>query len=111
MTARCYVLDKEGIYIYFIISEDGFVKIGTSTSPYNRLDSLQTANPHKLELKLTIKGNCKIEKLMHKLLRKYHHRGEWYKFEGILKQFITYSHSMSLIIQDLYFIEVKQWTF
>ncbi len=114
MAFSYYSLDDDGDFIYFIVSEDGFVKIGKSrTNPYYRLSSLQTGNPHKLELKLAIKGHPIIEKLMHKLLQKYHYRGEWYRFEGVLKQFITYPHSMSLVIKDLYFVETKQmeWVF
>ncbi len=109
-----YWFEREGgrHHIYFIVSDDGFVKIGRSFNhPINRLDSLQTGNPHGLKLRLFIMGDSKIEKLMHKLFNKYHYRGEWYKFEGILKQFVTYPFSLSLVIDDLYFIEIKDWVF
>jgi len=106
-----YTVNERGIYTYFIVSEDGFVKIGVAKNPWDRLKGLQTANPHNLSLELLILGDIEIERLMHKLLKKHHHRGEWFKFEGILKQLITYAPNIYLAIDELYFINVKQWVF
>jgi len=101
-----YYLDENGTYTYFITSTDGFVKIGSADDPYRRLSQLQTANPHGLKLELVIKGHKKIERLMHHIFSEYRQNGEWFRNEGILKQFLEYCLNLSLIIEDLYCIAI-----
>lgn len=103
----CFDLSKYGsndlIYIYFITTDDGFVKIGKSNHPNKRFSDLQSANPHKLELNVCFIGDPFLEDLLHILYDKQHHRGEWFKNEGILKLFLENYQNVSLVINSLYF--------
>lgn len=70
--------------VYFIKCGN-FVKIGFSKNPRERLNCLQTANPNKLKLIATIKGNFKTEKGLHEAFSKYRHNREWFRYDGHLK--------------------------
>lgn len=79
-------------YVYFIADGHGYVKIGMANDIRARLDALQTANPHKLELYVGLKipnGKMsearKIEKQLHKMFEADRIRGEWFKMPNITK--------------------------
>ena len=74
------------MYTYFIrLVDTEYVKIGIATNPYSRLATLQTANPHPLEI-IGLKPGDR-ETWFHSLFRKQHFRGEWFRFEGDLKEY------------------------
>ncbi len=75
--------------IYFIKSDDGFVKIGTSEKVKERLIRLQIATPHKLTLLHTFEGDQKLENKLHKLFKDHHVRGEWFKYCQEIENFIN----------------------
>lgn len=70
----------------YIIRESGtsYVKVGISNDVERRLRTLQTANPHKLQLLYTFQASPGIiksyEKKIHKELKKMdrHVHGEWF---------------------------------
>lgn len=74
------------MYVYFIKS--GFdkkppIKIGVAKNINRRLDSLQTANPEKLEVIASIKCSNRaeaynIESYLHEKLKNRRIRGEWF---------------------------------
>ena len=70
--------------IYFI-SNKKQVKIGFSNNPQERLCELQTANPLKLKLIGTLNGSYPTESELHKVFKKFHIRGEWFRYDGFLK--------------------------
>ena len=75
--------------IYFIESESGHVKIGYTRNNVNgRLAALQGGNPHKLFLRKTIDGNTEQEKLIHKKFKHLRCKGEWFKLEQEITDFI-----------------------
>lgn len=49
-------IEESESYIYFILSDDGYVKIGLSNDPEKRLKSLQTATAHELKIIHQIPG-------------------------------------------------------
>ena len=79
-------LDKR--FIYFILTESlpRYVKIGTSVDPAKRLYTLQTASPFNLRMLGFIEGSNYYEGATHALLVKYKVRGEWFKYEGLVKE-------------------------
>ena len=62
----------------YIIRAGRFIKVGTSEQPVQRLYELQSANPERIELLFTLPGGRKEEAQIHKQLRTYHVRGEWF---------------------------------
>ena len=95
---RTINLDKETAkppcYIYFILNYDSqAVKIGIAKNVKRRLASLQTSSPSKLELLGIIKTKSvnnarKIEKLLHEKFAKNRIRGEWFKTNVELLDYI-----------------------
>lgn len=73
--------------IYFIRSGD-FIKIGFSKNTDYRMRHLQIANPHPLELVIEIEGDKMIENYLHLILKREHHRGEWFHFNETVARFI-----------------------
>jgi len=85
-------------YVYFITFEgkgNSPVKIGYSSDPDARMADLQTANPRKLKIALTIPFDSEpeareAEKTMQRLAGKKHKRmsGEWFTVYGSWSKFI-----------------------
>lgn len=77
--------------VYFIKSGE-FVKIGFCIGSHAlyRLSSLQTGNPIKLELLAgLVDGDEETESRLHVKYLSFHHRGEWFRYEGELKEMIS----------------------
>lgn len=76
--------------LYFIKSND-LVKIGTAERVNKRLAELQIGNPVKLEvIKIISPVKPRFEKELHKKLREYHVRDEWFRIEvmEVINEFI-----------------------
>lgn len=68
-------------YVYIIkISRKNIYKIGKSDDPQGRLQSLQTASPHKLHIVHTFKADnaSAAEEALHEILHKHRMEGEWF---------------------------------
>lgn len=76
--------------VYFIRAGSN-VKIGFSTQPMDRLQSLQTSHPDKLEILCTIAGSRDTERDMHKRFAKFHVRGEWFRMSSEITAFVTWA--------------------
>lgn len=66
-------------YLYVFIC-DGFYKIGVTANVSKRLSSIQTMNPHNVELALCVRMDNPrpTEKMFHSFFRKENHVGEWF---------------------------------
>lgn len=73
--------------IYFVRCNQ-FVKIGYSSEPKERVWTLQTATPYKINILFFMPGDRWLEKDLHNRFGEYQHKGEWYKPEGRLLTFI-----------------------
>ncbi len=78
-------LDNSGLVaIYCIASDDGFIKVGISSSPYARFLAIQTGNHRPLRiahLSYVRDAQCDpaaIEREIHDFLKPRHARGEWF---------------------------------
>ena len=76
--------------IYFIQQDsNGPIKIGhTNNDIKARVYQLQTASPLPLTLIGTIQGDKEKEVEIHNKFKKYHIRGEWFKFSPKIISFI-----------------------
>lgn len=76
--------------IYFIEAVGtGLVKIGfTNRWVSQRLRELQTTSPHHLQLLHAFEGTAGDERAAHVKFAKLHHRGEWFRFEAAIREFL-----------------------
>jgi hypothetical protein len=75
--------------VYFIQNEQAnMIKIGFSTDVNRRLDSLQTASPHPLQLMLSVPGSLQDEHSLHRLFDSCRGHGEWFEPHPDLLEFI-----------------------
>ncbi len=68
----------------YIFRAKNYVKVGESNNPKRRKEQLQIGCPHRLETEDIIWFKAKdkaqrVEEEIHKKLKDYHHRGEWFK--------------------------------
>lgn len=78
-------------WVYYIqwASDLEFVKIGYSSAPVGRISGFLTGSPGKLRLlRLEEVASQKEEGERHNRFSSYHHRREWFKYEGALKDYI-----------------------
>lgn len=92
---RGTVVKNEKLYskahkdIYFIQEkESNLVKIGTSADPQACLRRLQRANPRKLRLLTTVKGDFFSEGKLHDIFASLRVHGEWFNGKEPLLSFI-----------------------
>lgn len=73
--------------IYFIYHNE-YIKIGFSADPWGRLASLQTAHYQQLDMLAIMPGEQADEREIHRKFWKYRERGEWFRDNELLRQFI-----------------------
>lgn len=78
-------------YVYFIKSLD-YVKIGFSKNVKDRIRSLQTASPVKLELIGYLEADKRFENTLHKKFKKFRskqgNRHEWFHLNDEINSYI-----------------------
>lgn len=73
-------LEQRDPFVYFIQQgDDGPVKIGWAWDPPGRLGELQVGNPVDLHIRRLIRGDVRIESVVHWLCRVDRIRGEWFR--------------------------------
>ncbi len=76
--------------IYFIANHaKNAVKIGVADNPKARLSSLQTGCLDELSILAEMPGNEHYEAALHRAFDEYAIRGEWFRLEGKLEQFVS----------------------
>lgn len=78
-------MPRNGVYV---IGFGVYVKIGFSLNVDERIATLQTAVPEKLELLALLEGWEKEEREFHARFSTYRLRGEWFRREGDLATWI-----------------------
>lgn len=72
-------------FVYLIASGRDIIKVGKAIDVRKRVRGLQTASPFHMQIIHTIEVSAKhvlaLERLIHKRLKRYHMRGEWFKVE------------------------------
>lgn len=74
--------------VYFATDGEA-IKIGFSGAPSLRLQDLQSANHRQLRLLKTIEGNQDTETALHQRFSHLHIRGEWFRSDPELLDFIN----------------------
>jgi hypothetical protein len=78
-------------WVYYIQwdNDPGFVKIGYSSSPKDRIPGFLTGSPRKLKvLRLEPVASAQEEFERHQKFNQYQHKREWFRYEGQLKEYI-----------------------
>jgi hypothetical protein len=73
--------------VYFVRSPAG-IKIGFSVNMKHRLNTLQNASAHELELLGTIPGTFRTESTIHKMFSNLRMRGEWFQNHPSILEYI-----------------------
>lgn len=89
--------------VYFIQQgEAGPIKIGYTRNINKRLSQLQTANPEKLHLRLTIPGTFGTEKVLHDYLKPIHIRGEWYECDPVMRHIMKALEKKQIELEGMF---------
>jgi hypothetical protein len=97
---------RRGQYVY-IVQAEAMYKVGLTTTPWQRLKTLQNAHAAELRMRLLIGCNKfvavkGVENALHELLRGSHVRGEWFKESGVLMRLIAGPHDVPIhVIEDM----------
>lgn len=76
--------------VYFILDRQrSAVKIDFSRDPKQRLQNLQTSNPHPLELLATTPGGWELEQRLHQHYAPWRLSGEWFELTDELQAHIN----------------------
>ncbi|RLF35595.1 MAG: hypothetical protein DRN03_04960, partial [Thermoplasmata archaeon] len=91
----CVMLEKQkepwkitGKVYYFMSGFSDHVKIGYSSSWEKRIEVHQVGHAWKGKLLLLHDGSYRHEKALHKRFESYKYGGEWFRYEGELKDYI-----------------------
>lgn len=66
-------------WVYFMLSDDGAVKIGSAGNPWTRHANIQASNPRRIRLLGFVPGGGELETELHRLLAGHRLRGEWFE--------------------------------
>lgn len=76
--------------VYFILAVQlAAIKIGVTTDLLKRVAALQHACPDELRVLFVLPGGRKEEQAWHERFRAQHIRGEWFRFEADLFEYVT----------------------
>lgn len=88
-------------FVYFISYEDGPIKIGRAVNVIERMRSLQTGLPHKLEVLGVLEGGHDLERKFHQEFAAIRLQGEWFKRDPELLHLIeTRAKSIEEALDD-----------
>ena len=97
---------KENAYVYVVGNKEmNICKIGFSNNVFKRLTAIQVGCPFKLEIFCVVYGSVKTEKMLHKKYDYLRLNGEWFKYEGLLKESVEKTQS---VIKDLFLTTKKK---
>ncbi len=69
----------------YIITDGDNVKIGRANNSYKRVESLQSGNPRQIWLTDVFRDKGHEESKLHKQLKPFRLRGEWFRLTDIVK--------------------------
>lgn len=75
----------------YVIGFSDFVKIGWSFSIARRIEEIQIGVPEKLTVYRCLEGTIQHERALHRRFSKYRLRGEWFRLDGDLAEWIKNS--------------------
>jgi hypothetical protein len=81
---------RDGQVVYFVGSDDGPVKIGTTKEPLVRLQRMQAGSPVPLRILAAVPGGAKLEAGYHRAFAHRRLHGEWFQRDKIIEQEIRH---------------------
>lgn len=75
-------------FVYFA-RQGSLVKIGMSVNPRERARKMQVGATEEIELLCAIPGGADVERNLHAAFEAYRVRGEWFRLEGHLADYIA----------------------
>ena len=76
------------------------IKIGFSIDPDRRIKDLQTASESELIIEAVLPGTLSTEQYLHQRWEHLHVRGEWYKSDPDLEDFVDAVRSLGALGRD-----------
>lgn len=73
--------------VYFLLC-DGFCKIGFATCVSIRHAAIQASNPNEVIVAGHVYGTLQDERALHKRFADLRGRGEWFRYEGALRDYV-----------------------
>jgi len=80
--------EKQRSRVYFVLADNGMVKIGFTLDVERRFKRMQMDCPLKLYLIGVIKGDRYLESDLHMKFKKYRKRGEWFTVNDKILKYI-----------------------
>lgn len=87
-------LDYDMGFVYFLLLDEKYVKIGFSQCPYRRYFEIQAHNPTHLSLIGIMEGSIADERRLHKLFAKQRVRNEWFAYSQQISDFVDQNCDM-----------------
>lgn len=72
----------------YVIRCGDFLKIGITADIHARLRTIESHNPHPLEVVALLVGGRAVERSLHLRFKAYRHRDEWFRVEGELAAWV-----------------------
>lgn len=73
--------------VYFVRCDE-YVKIGFTTRLQQRLEDIMMLNPLVLEVVGCVRGPVQLETAAHAVFDNHHHRGEWFRYNSLVRRAI-----------------------
>ena len=64
------------------------IKVGYASDISSRISTIQISTPEKLSLMFTFEGGKELEQYFHDRLKQFHIKGEWFKYNQFVKDFL-----------------------
>lgn len=91
--------DRRPVFIYFIeLVGMRCIKIGIAEDWRKRIQNLQTASPIRLKRLLVLDACVGIEPMMHRKFASLRMRGEWFRDDPSIREFIQRCHGHKLFV-------------
>lgn len=87
--ADAYDAEEQSCLYFIRQGSSGPIKIGRASSPHRRREELQGGNHEQLVLLAYFAGGARVERLAHEAFSELHIRGEWFRAERPLLDFIS----------------------
>jgi hypothetical protein len=96
-------------YVYFVqVGSRGDIKIGYSTNIMKRMNSLSSSMPENIKLLGYITGDLNREKELHKMFRILNVKGEWFRCDKSIIEYLNLVNEMRMQTGMMVHIELDE---
>ena len=76
-------------HLTYVVRSAPYVKSGIASDVETRFRTMLTSNPHDMECIAVLPGVRQVERELHARFAAHRHRGEWFRIEGALADWIA----------------------